>query len=156
VGVQEDLGYNLKAAKSHWKIINSMVTYCGQMKTEGSLAMSCCQTGFENHAKFRLDSQGSGKDSKYLMWFLRDQWKIPWPQRGRWTEISYRGKKAGLRLTSGLGGRWVPELGLYWRNCILYLRNTGKEDLTGVHDLFICGWGRRNQNDWIFMPWITS
>jgi len=37
---------------------------------------SCCQTGFENHAKFRLDSQGSGKDSKYLMWFLRDQWKI--------------------------------------------------------------------------------
>ena len=40
MGVQEDLGYNLKTAKSHWKIINSMMTYCGQMKTEGSLAMS--------------------------------------------------------------------------------------------------------------------
>lgn len=60
---------------------------------------------------------------------------------------SHRGRKAGLSLSSGLGGRWGPVLGLYWRNCRLYLRNTGKEDLTGVHDLFVCGWGRGNQND---------
>ena len=52
VGVQEGVRYNLKSAKSHWKI-NSMVTQCGQMKTERSLAMSCyftyagrCGVGF--------------------------------------------------------------------------------------------------------------